>query len=153
MGAKALWKCPGCERLFANRNQSHFCGRYTLRQHLAGKEPEAVEIFRKFVTLAKRCGPVRIIPEKTRIAFQVRMSFAAVSLRRDGIVGHFVLAQRLENPRFTKIQYISPRNHVHCFRFSSLEELDREVMGWMREAYRVGEQRHLMKQVSTNRNG
>ncbi len=140
-----LWKCPKCARPFANRNQSHFCSRYTLQQHLAGKTLVAVRLFREFAKLVRRCGPVRIVPEKTRIAFQVRMSFAAISLRRDSIVGHAVLARRLENPRFTKIEYISPRNHVHSFRFTSLKELDREVLGWLREAYRVGQQRHLSK--------
>jgi hypothetical protein len=69
------------------------------------------------------------------------MSFAVVvTLRRDRIVGHVVLARRLENRRFTKIEYISPRNHVHSFSFHSSEELDREVLAWLREAYRVGQQ-------------
>jgi hypothetical protein len=145
MGLAPLWKCPKCGRLFANRNQSHFCSHYTLRERLAGKSPSAIALFRDFEKLVKRCGPVRVVPEKTRIAFQVRMSFAAVSLRRDRIVGHVVLARRLENPRFTKIEYISPRNHVHSFCFYSREELDREVLAWLREAYRVGQQRHLSK--------
>jgi len=140
-----LWKCPKCRRFFANRNQWHFCSNYTLRQHLSGKSAAAIALFREFAKLVKRCGPVRVVPEKTRIAFQVRMSFAAVSLRRDSIVGHVVLARRLENARFMKIEYISPRNHVHSFRFQSREELDREVLGWLREAYRVGQQRHLSK--------
>jgi hypothetical protein len=140
-----MWKCPKCRRLFANRNQSHFCSSYTLREHLAEKSPSAVALFREFAKLVKRCGPVRVVPEKTRIAFQERMSFAAVSLRRDRIVGHVVLARRLENPRFTKIETISPRNHVHCFCFRSREELDREVLGWLREAHRVGRQLHLSR--------
>jgi hypothetical protein len=140
-----LWKCPKCRRLFANRKQSHFCSNYTLRQHLSGKSPAAIALFREFAKLVKRCGPVRVVPEKTRIAFQVRMSFAAVSLSRESIVGHVVLARRLENPRFTKIEYISPRNHVHSFRFHSRQELDRAVLAWLREAYRVGQQRHLSK--------
>jgi uncharacterized protein DUF5655 len=145
MDLRPLWKCSKCERLFANRNQSHFCSRHTLREHLARKGPRAIALFREFAKLVKRCGPVRVVPEKTRIAFQVRMSFAAVSLRRDRIVGHIVLARRLENSRFTKIEYISPRNHVHSFCFYSCEELDREVLAWVREAYRVGQQRHLSK--------
>jgi Domain of unknown function (DUF5655) len=87
---------------------------------------------------------VRVVPEKTRIAFQVRMSFAAVTLRRDRLA-HVVLARRLENPRFTKIESISPRNHVHSFCLYSRKELDREVLAWLREAYRVGQQRHLLK--------
>jgi Domain of unknown function (DUF5655) len=145
MDLAPLWKCPKCGRLFANRNQSHSCSRYTLREHLAGKSPRAIALFREFAKLLKRCGPVRVMPEKTHIEFQVRMSFAAVSLRRDRIVGHVVLARRLENPRFTKIEYISPRNHVHSFCFYSREELEREVLAWLREAYRVGQQHHLSK--------
>ena len=143
MARSPLWKCPKCGRLFANRNQSHFCSHYTLRQHLAGKTPQAIALFREFAKLVKRCGPVRTLPEKTRVAFQVRMSFAAVSLRRDRLIGHVVLARRMENPRFTKIEYISPRNHVHSFCFHSRKELDREVLAWLREAYQVGQQRHL----------
>ena len=145
MDLPPLWKCPNCGRLFANRNQSHFCSRYTLREHFAGKSPCAITLFQEFAKLVKRCGPVRVVPEKTRIAFQVRMSFAAVSLRRDRIVGHLVLARRLENSRFTKIEYVSPRNYVHSFCFHSREELDREVIAWLREAYRVGQQHHLAK--------
>src|SRR6202046_185080 len=145
MSPTPMWKCPKCGRLFANRKQSHFCSNYKLREHLAGKSPSAVALFREFAKLVKRCGPVRVVPEKTRIAFQERMSFAAVSLRRDRIVGHVVLARRLENPRFTKVETFSPHNHVHSFCFRTHEELDREVLGWLREAYRVGQQLHLSR--------
>ena len=143
MRREGLWQCPNCKRPFANLNQSHFCSRTTLREHLAGKTPHGVTLFREFAKLVKRCGPVRVIPEKSRIAFQVRMSFAAVSLRRDRIVGHVVLARRLENPRFTKVETISPRNHVHSFCFTSRAQMDHEVLSWLREAYRVGQQKHL----------
>ena len=145
MRSKGLWRCPKCKRPFANVNQSHFCSRHTLREHLAGKTPQAVKLFREFARLVKRCGRVRVIPEKTRIAFQVRMSFAAVSLRRDRIVGHVVLARRLENSRFTKVETISARNHVHSFCLTSRAEMDKEVLSWLREAFRVGQQKHLMK--------
>lgn len=83
------------------------------------------------------------MPEKTRIAFQVRMSFAAFVIRRNWVDGHVVLARRLENPRFRRIESFSPRNHLHAFRFESVDEIDGEVAAWLAEAYRVGEQRHL----------
>ncbi len=121
---------------FSENPRSH--GRATLAAEL----PRGVIAYR---VAATRHPPVRVVPEKTRIAFQVRMSFEAVSLRRDRIVGHVVLARRLENPRFTKIETISPRNHVLSFRFHSREELDREVLRWLREAYLVGQQRHLQE--------
>jgi Domain of unknown function (DUF5655) len=138
-----LWRCPECGRRFANRNQSHFCGKHRLDAHFDGKDPGVRKLFRAFLRLLRRFGAVTVLPEKTRIAFQVRMSFAALSVRRTYLVGHFVLARRLEHPRFLGIQTISPKNHVHRFRLEKLTELDEEFSAWAREAYAVGQQKHL----------
>jgi hypothetical protein len=89
------------------------------------------------------CGPVIVVPEKTRIAFQVRMSFAQVTPRRRWLDGHLVLARRLPDPRFRRIDTISPPNHVHHFRLVSSTEVDAEFPSWLREAYAVGAQEHL----------
>jgi uncharacterized protein DUF5655 len=143
MGPRPLWTCPRCGRSFANRNQPHACGPLDLARHLDGKDPKVVAIFERLVELAERNGPVTVLAEKTRIAFQVRMSFAAFSLRRRWVDGHVVLARRLEHPRFRRVETFSPRNHLHQFRLASPEEVDEEVAAWLAEAYRVGEQRHL----------
>jgi hypothetical protein len=141
---RPLWTCPRCGRSFANRNQSHTCAAPgDLDRHLEGKGPEVVAIFRRLVELAERNGPVTVLAEKTRIAFQVRMSFAAFTPRRHWVDGHVVLARRLESPRFRRVETFSPRNHLHQFRLERLDEVDEEVAGWLAEAYRVGEQRHL----------
>jgi hypothetical protein len=95
------------------------------------------------VAALREIGPVRVLPEKTRIAFQVRMSFAQVTPRQNWLDGHVVLARRLEHPRFRQVRTFSPRNHMHVFRLTRLDELDAEFRGWLREAYQVGEQRHL----------
>jgi hypothetical protein len=138
-----LWTCPRCGRGFANRNQTHTCGLGSLDAHLAGRDPELVAIFWRLVELAERNGPVTVLPEKTRVAFQVRMSFAAVTPRRRWVDGHVVLARRLEHPRFRRIDSFPPRTHVHHFRLARLDEVDDEVAAWLAEAYRVGQQHHL----------
>jgi hypothetical protein len=138
-----LWRCPKCARRFANRNQSHACGRYSLESHFRGKPPAIRTLFRAVLAVVRRCGPVTVLPEKTRIAFQVRMSFAQVTPRVNWLDGHVVLARRLEHPRFRKIESISPRNHVHHFRLVETSDVDREVAAWLREAYEVGQQHHL----------
>lgn len=61
-------------------------------------------------------GPVSVLPEKTRIALHVRMSFAA----------------------FTLIETYSPRNVLHAFRLNSPSDVDGEFTGWLLEAYRSG---------------
>ena len=102
-----------------------------------------VATFRALVAAARRNGPVTVLPEKTRIGLQVRMSFAAFTLKRHWLDGHVVLARRLDSPRFKRIYEVSPRNQVHEFRLRSAAEVDSEVEGWLAEAYAVGRQEHL----------
>jgi hypothetical protein len=143
MTRRPLWRCPDCGRSFANRNQVHACGRHDLDAHFARRPPEVRALFEAFRAALEEIGPVRVLPQKTRIAFQVRMSFAQVTPRSDGLEGHFVLARRIENPRFFEVTTFSPRNHLHRFRIRRAEEIDADFRAWMREAYAVGEQRHL----------
>jgi hypothetical protein len=140
---RSLWKCPQCKRRFANRNQSHFCGKHDLETHFRRKRKEIRDIYEAVLRAIRRCGPATVLPEKTRIAFQVRMSFAQLTARSKWVDGHVVLARRLEQPRFRKVQTISLRNHVHHFRLMSAKEVDEQVVSWLEEAYAVGEQRHL----------
>ena len=140
-----LWRCPTCRRSFANRNQTHFCGRHTLAEHFAGKPKAIATTYRAFVSALRDLGPVKILPEKTRIAFQVRMSFAQLTPRRNWVDGHVVLARRLEHPRFRSVQTFSPRNHLHAFRLQKLSDVDADFRAWVEEAYAVGRQDHLRR--------
>lgn len=153
MSQPSLWRCTACGRMFANRNQSHACGRYRLAPHFRDKPPEIRALFDQVVAVVRALGPVRVLPEKTRIAFQARMSFAQVTPRRRWLDGHVVLARRLEHPRFRKIQTISPRNHVHVFRILTLADIDQDFRGWVAEAYRVGRQEHLEVPARTSDEG
>jgi len=143
MSDRPLWRCRECGREFANRNQSHACGTYDLEHHFLGKPAEIRALFDRVVQVLNTIGPARVLPEKTRIAFQVRMSFAQVTPRRRWLDGHVVLARRLESPRFRRIETISARNHVHVFRITRTGEIDAEFRRWLAEAYSVGKQEHL----------
>ena len=143
--ADDLWRCPSCDRVFANRNQTHTCGLHDLEHHFIRREPVVREIYERVVTVVRSLGPVIILPEKTRIAFQVRMSFAQVTPRQRWVDGHVVLARRLEHPRFRRVETFSPRNHLHAFRLEQPADVDDTFTLWIREAYAVGEQRHIAK--------
>ena len=138
----ALWACPACGRAFANRNQSHACGRHALEPHFEGKSTKVRAIFDAFARMLAGFGPVTTLPEKTRIAFQVRMSFAQLTIRRDWVIGHLVLARRVEDPLFTRVESFSPRNHVHAFRLDEQAVVE-ALRDYAREAYAVGRQDHL----------
>ena len=124
----------------------HSCGRYSVKQFLAGKSQHAVSLYEHFSALVHECGPVLMAPAKGRIGFQVRMIFAAVNKLSDsGLDAHVVLTRRLHGPRFRRIETMTPKCHVHHFRIESVSELDEEVKSWLQEAYQVGTQQHLTR--------
>lgn len=139
-----MWTCRKCGRRFANRNQTHTCRALgSVDAHFAGKGPAIRALYDAFLTAVQESGDVNVLPEKTRIAFQVRMSFAQVTPRKKWLDGHLVLARRVEDPRFTRIETFSSRNHLHAFRLERLEQLDSRFRRLLAEAYRVGAQEHL----------
>ena len=141
-----LWSCPKCERQFANRNQEHSCVRRTVEDFLKGKGTRGRTLFAALTEAGLAVGNVTLAPAKTRVGLQARMIFASINrLSNDRLDAHVVLSRRLDHPRFYKIETISPRNHVHHFRISHVDEVDSEVIGWLREAYAVGQQEHLKR--------
>ena len=139
-----MWACPRCGRTFANRNQTHTCAPLgDLDRHFARTSPAVRAAFDRVLAVVSGLGPVTVLPEKTRIALQARMSFAAFTPRRHWLGGHLVLARRIDSPRFLRIDTYSPRNVVHVFRLTSPTDVDEEFVAWLAEAYQVGAGRHL----------
>ena len=109
----------------------------------ARSDPRVRRIFDRFVDVVEKLGPVTVIPQKSRIALQVRMRFAALMPQKSALKGHLVLAGRNESSRFERIESYSPRNHVHVFRLTAEEDIDREFCALIADAYTVGRQEHL----------
>jgi len=138
-----MWTCPHCGRRFANKNQTHACGRYELESLFVRADESVRRLFDLFAEAVRENGEVTVLPEKTRVAFQVRMSFAALVPRRRWLDGHLVLAQTVDEPWVRKVEVISPHNQVHHFRLREPSDLTPALKARIRDAYAVGEQRHL----------
>ena len=108
-------------------------------------------LFELFVAAVRELGPVVVLPEKTRIAFQVRMSFAQLTPRRSYLVGHLVLDRVSASSIFTRVETISPSNHVHHFRLASAVDVGAEFQAHLAQAYAVGQQRHLFRHRGSRR--
>jgi len=145
-----LWACPRCGRTFANRNQTHTCAPPADLDVLFERSDAGVrETFDKIVDITSASGPVVVVPERSRIALHVRMSFAAFVPRRNRLDGHVVLPRRLDSNRFHEVTTFSPRNVVHAFRLGSPAEVDADVVAWLVESEAVGEQWHLATSSAT----
>jgi hypothetical protein len=141
-----MWTCPRCGRTFASTGQVHTCAPLgDLDAHLAHTSPVVRATVDAIVDAVRALGPVDILPQRTRIALHVRMSFAVLVPRSRWLDGHLVLARRVDSTRFRRIEVYSPRNVVHSFRLSSPAEVDDQFRAWLAEAYRVGRQEHLWR--------
>ncbi len=148
---KPLWRCPKCSARFVIKNMWHSCGKYSLAAHFSGCERHVFPLFKRFEKMVRACGPVIMIPQKTRIVFQARVRFAGCVLRKAHLDCALALLRRHNDPRFYKIESYSRRFHGHRFRVKSPDELDAALRRWLREAYRVGEQKHLHRAPSRRR--
>jgi hypothetical protein len=140
-----LWTCPRCGNQFVNRNQFHSCASYELDDLFRGKPPRIRQLFDRFRSMVERLGPVKVLPYQDKVGFMVRVRFAGAVPRKEWLEIGFWLPRRVSSPRFRRVETITPRAHVHLVRITHPSELDREVQGWLREAYAVGRQEHLAR--------
>ncbi|HEY8431561.1 MAG TPA: DUF5655 domain-containing protein [Sandaracinaceae bacterium] len=133
-----LWSCPECGAKLASRNLAHSCGDWSVERFLEGKSEAARALFARFEELVARCGPYERAPAKTRVAFMARIRFAAVNgVGERGLRAHVCLPRRIDSPRFSRVEPIG-KVFVHHFRVARPEELDDEVLRWLRESYAFG---------------
>ena len=139
-----MWTCPRCGRTFAARNQTHTCAPLgDVESHFARSQPAVRAAYEAALVVVRTLGPVEVLAERTRIAWHVRMSFAAFQPRVAWLDGHLVLARQVPSPRWRRVEVFSARNVLHAFRLTGPDEVDDELARWLAEAYDVGCQRHL----------
>lgn len=108
------------------------------------RHPDALPLYEKFEKCVKDFVPeVRIKVQKTQISFYNRHMFACVSFarvrkKRDCpdcyIVVTFGLKHRAESPRIDIATEPYPNRWTHHVLISEPDEIDDELMGWIREA-------------------
>lgn len=141
--ADELWTCPACGHRLVTKGMWHSCSRYDLEHHFAGVDPAVRRSFDAFLAAVERCGPVVVIPQKSRIAIQARVRFAGCMVRKRWLLAHLWLTREAEHPRLRRVDTFGPRAIVHTFRLQRPEDLDEALERLVREAYRVGLREHL----------
>jgi hypothetical protein len=147
-----LWTCPKCGAKFVSANMWHSCGRYRLEDLFANSEPHVYELFLKFKRMVEACGPVTMIPQKSRVVFMVRMRFAGATVRKTSLRVGLLLERRLPaDPRLERVDTFSPYSYGHYFRIERADDLDKTMRQWIREARDSGTQKHFERHGSAVR--
>jgi hypothetical protein len=147
-----LWTCPKCGAKFVSANMSHSCGRYRVEDLFAKSVPHLLEVYLALEEIVEACGPVITIPQKTRLVFMVRMRFASVYPRKTNLRVGLIMTRRLDDePRVEKIETYGPQTIANYLRIDRVEQLDKHVRRWVKEAYDRGSQKGFERHGNTAR--
>ena len=104
---------------------AHSCVKVPLDDLFARSTPTARAAFDAFVALIRRCGPIEVIGQKTRIVITARVRFAGATVLRDRVRLNVALTRRIEAPWVERIDsYMGGRWQAHHFIVRSPAELE-----------------------------
>lgn len=136
-----MWTCHLCGQQFENTNQIHSCRDNALADFLHNKSAFTVSLFWHFVETYQKIGKVTIHPTKSMIAFAARTRIAyVIQLGKNFIDVVFPFDKPYpENLCFRKIAQVpGQQQYNHHFRMLHTEDVNAEVMEFMKLAYDLG---------------
>jgi len=117
---------------------------WTIEDHVRGKPELPVKLFHEFVAIIRELGPFSTSVTKTTVTFKgTRRGFAGARPTKRGIRGYLDLQRAVEDVRIHGASPYTKRLFVNHYLISSPDELDEVFKEWVREAYEVGNGKHL----------
>lgn len=132
---RARWRCPVCARSFTRRNQPHSCKRVPVEAHFA-HDGTSRRLFDALLDgVDAHVGPCDVVSLPCCIHLAATDDFLAVLPKRDRLELRFTLHHPLHSPRILACAQISRDAHKHRVDVSAVEDIDPELLGWLRDAY------------------
>lgn len=107
------------------------------------------EIFAEFEKVVRSCGPVIVIPQKTRVVFMVRVRFASALPRKSHLLINLEMSERRQHPLLERIEQYNRHFIGHIFRLCKIEDLDDGLRKLICESYGTGKQAYLLRERSS----
>ena len=108
---------------------------FSLESHFSGKEPIVRKMYDRLLSALQKFGKVIEEPKKTSIHLVNVSAFAGVQTRGTYILLNIKADHKIESPRIHKGEQISAKRFHHRVKISSVSEIDKELIGWLHEAY------------------
>lgn len=112
---------------------------YTVEALFAGKDPASRAIYARLLEALGALGPCREEPKKTSIHLARTTGFAGVHPRKGALLLNVRTAQPIDSPRVVKREQVSRHRWHNEIRLASAEEVDAELLAWLREAYALAD--------------
>ncbi len=109
----------------------------TVEEHFLNKEPHVRPLYEWLLISVRELGDVQEAPKKTSIHLDHHKSFAGVYTRQSYINVRFRLDHPIQDSRILKVEKLSKRRYLMTVKLEDLDEIDDQLMGWLKEAYEL----------------
>ena len=109
---------------------------WTVERHLEAGSEQGRDLWHRFADLVASCGEHSLSVAKTTVTFKgPKRGFAGARPKGDELIGYFDVDYKVEDPRIRSATPYQKDLFVHHFRVSSIDSIDDEFAGWIRDAY------------------
>lgn len=108
---------------------------YNVQHHFAGKDPVVQKIYNRVLKAVRQFGPVAEDPKKTSIHLVNKTALAGVATRKSHLILTIKSDCRLNSSRIQTAEQVSAHRFHHQIKLSAPEEIDAELIGWLRAAH------------------
>ena len=112
---------------------------FSVEFHFTGKSPAVREIYDRLMKALRRFGSVIEEPKKTSIHLVHGSALAGVSTRKDALWLNIRLEHKIASPRINKVEQVSAKRFHNELKLTSPDEVDAELVSWLKEAYHLGD--------------
>ncbi len=133
-----MWTCPKCGRSFKRRDQFHGCKLISKDSLFEKKPPLVKKLYDKIVKELKKIGEYReeAVPPDM-IFFKTRSTFLGIKVKKDQLHVEFYLDHLEDGPPVSKHLQTSKHRGVHLVPIDRLENIDQQLIGWIKHSYRL----------------
>jgi hypothetical protein len=136
-----MWSCPLCNRNFKNGNQAHYCGDKTISDFLFGKTDITLLLFDDLISNFEKIGPIRVYATKSMLVIATDTGFAYIINLGKNFIDIVLPFKELyvDNFCFRKMVKVpASNNYNHHLRIMHKEDINEEVLNYMKIAYANG---------------
>lgn len=103
----------------------------------AGKDTMVRAIYGRLIQVVQTFGPFREEPKKTSIHLVNTSGFAGIHPRKSFLYLNVRMDRALQSERVAKSEQVSKNRYHNEIKLITPDEVDDELIGWLKEAYRL----------------
>jgi hypothetical protein len=97
--------------------------------------PEVNDLYRRLITEVNKFGKITVEEKKTSFHVKSSAAFAGIHPRKKYFVLNIVSAAPIKSDRIVEQEQVSAHRFHNRVKIEKKEDIDQELLGWLKEAY------------------